>query len=144
MVLSPSCSAGQTLSLDGEALGKDRYSWGDGTSDAALGPFCCQVISVCLRCRHHQAEPSPAQLVVPPPSSLCREVTSVAQVWQKESSRGLGTPCRELGGYNYLGSNDYARAHPFLSLRKKTHWTIQHRNQRQSVDGNVVTTKTLT
>lgn len=106
MILSPSCAVGHNVSLDGEALGKDQYSGGDGTSDTALG-LCCHVISVyCVGCRHHQAEPSPAQLAAPPPSSLRREATSEAQVWQKECSRGLGTPCRERGGYNYPGSND--------------------------------------
>lgn len=120
MILSPSCAVGHNISLDGEALGKHQYSGGDGTSDTALG-LCCHVISVyCVGCRHHQAEPSPVQLAVPPPSSLRREATSEAAVaWALPAESGELTTTQEA-------MTRPGHTHFFLS--KKTHRTFQHNN----------------
>lgn len=143
MILSPSCAVGHNISLDGKALGKDQYSGGDGTSDAALG-LCCHVISAyCVSCRHHQAEPSrpswPSPLLhrsaekQPVRHSFGRKNAAVA--WALPAESGEVTTTQEA-------MTRPGHTHFFLS--KKTHRTIQHNNQGQSVGGNVVTTQTLT
>lgn len=65
----------------------------------------------CCPC-HHSTEKATQE---------CIGLAERKQRWLEASLQRMGRP-------QLPGTSDYAKAHPFLSLRKKAHWNIEHNN----------------